>query len=125
MPKLLLVDDNEANCDMLSRRLNRKGYSVLIAGDGQAGIDLAQTDKPDVILMDVTLPVLDGIEAARRLKSDPDTNRIPIIALTAHAMEADRRKALEAGFDDFDTKPIDFARLTGKIQALLERTPVA
>jgi CheY-like chemotaxis protein len=121
MTKLLLVDDNELNCDMLKRRLCRKGYDVVVAVDGQAGVDLAHSEKPDVILMDMTLPVLDGTEAVRRLKSDAGTHGIPVIALTAHAMEADRTKALAAGFDDYDTKPVDFARLIGKIQMVLDK----
>src|SRR5438552_7180756 len=123
MPKLLLVEDNEMNRDMLSRRLQRKGYEVTIAVDGQQGLDLAQAQKPDLILMDMSLPVIDGWEATRRLKSDDATRAIPVIALTAHAMAGDRDKALEAGCDDYDTKPVEFTRLLGKIQALLGKRP--
>jgi two-component system, cell cycle response regulator DivK len=119
MPKILLVEDNEMNRDMLSRRLERKGYAVLIAADGGQGIAMAQRELPDLILMDLDLPVVDGWEAARQLKSAPATQSIPIIALTAHAMSGDREKALEAGCNDYDTKPVEFARLLGKIQALL------
>lgn len=117
--KILLVEDNEMNRDMLSRRLQRKGYDVLIATDGAAGIESATTESPDLILMDMSLPVVDGWEATRRLKADENTSRIPVIALTAHAMSGDREKALEAGCDDYDTKPIELPRLLGKIEALL------
>ncbi len=123
MPKLLLVDDNETNCDMLTRRLTKKGYEVTVAHDGMSAIQMAQGGQPDVILMDLTLPVLDGAEATRRLKADNATHRIPVIALTAHAMEGDRKTALQAGFDDYDTKPVDIARLLQKIADLLSRTP--
>ncbi len=116
---ILLVEDNEMNRDMLSRRLARRGYAVMIAVDGQSGVELAQSRTPDLILMDMSLPVLDGWEATRRLKADAATGKIPIIALTAHAMSSDREKALEAGCDDYDTKPIDMPRLLGKIEALL------
>ena len=119
MPKLLLVEDNEMNRDMLSRRLQRKGYEVLLAIDGQQGVDLAKAQAPDLILMDMSLPVIDGWEATRRLKADDATRAIPVIALTAHAMTGDRDKALEAGCDDYDTKPVEFPRLLAKIQALL------
>lgn len=119
MPKILLVEDNEMNRDMLSRRLERKGFHVLIAVDGEKGVSMAQTDKPDLILMDMSLPVLDGWEATKRLKADPETQAIPIIALTAHAMAGDRDKALEAGCNDYDTKPIEFSRLLGKMEGLL------
>ena len=119
MPKILLVEDNEMNRDMLSRRLERKGFQVLIAVDGEKGVSMAQTDKPDLILMDMSLPVLDGWEATKQLKADPATQSIPIIALTAHAMAGDRDKALEAGCDDYDTKPIEFTRLLGKMEGLL------
>ena len=119
MPKILLVEDNEMNRDMLSRRLERRGYQVFIAVDGQQGVDMAQTETPDLILMDMSLPVLDGWEATRQLKADPQTGSIPVIALTAHAMAGDRAKALEAGCDDYDTKPVEFPRLLAKIQALL------
>ncbi len=119
MTKILLVEDNEMNRDMLGRRLQRRGYEVIIAVDGAPGVSMAQRDAPDVILMDMSLPVLDGWEATRRLKSAPETQAIPIIALTAHAMSGDREKALEAGCDDYDTKPIEFTRLLAKIEALL------
>lgn len=119
MPRLLLVEDNEMNRDMLSRRLLKRGYEVLLAEDGGVGVARAQADRPDLILMDMSLPVLDGWEATRRLKADPDTRAIPIIALTAHAMAGDEAKAREAGCDDFDTKPVDFVRLLGKIEAFL------
>ena len=121
MPKILLVEDNEMNRDMLSRRLEKRGFEVVIAVDGQAGVNAARESRPDLILMDMSLPVMDGWEAARTLKAADDTRPIPIIALTAHAMSGDREKALEAGCDDFDTKPIDLARLLGKIEAFLPR----
>jgi two-component system, cell cycle response regulator DivK len=119
MAKILLVEDNEMNRDMLARRLERRGYQVVIALDGEQGVQLAQTETPDLILMDMSLPVLDGWEATRRLRALPATQAIPIIALTAHAMAGDREQALQAGCDDYDSKPIEFARLSGKIQALL------
>jgi CheY-like chemotaxis protein len=119
MPKILLVEDNEMNRDMLSRRLQRRGYEVVIAADGQEGVALAQSEAPALILMDMSLPVLDGWEATRQLKSSPATRAIPVIALTAHAMSGDREKAMEAGADDFDTKPVDLERLLEKIAALL------
>jgi two-component system cell cycle response regulator DivK len=119
MPKILLVEDNEMNRDMLSRRLARKGYQVVLALDGQSGLEMTQTEVPDLVLMDMSLPVLDGWEATRRLKSDPATRHIPVIALTAHAMSSDREKALEAGCDDYDTKPVEMPRLLTKIEALL------
>ncbi len=122
MAKILLVEDNEMNRDMLSRRLDRRGYEVVIALDGESGVEMAQMHLPDLVLMDMSLPVLDGWEATRRLKVDPTTKHIPIIALTAHAMSGDREKALEAGCDDYDTKPVELARLLGKIEALLART---
>lgn len=121
MPKILLIEDNEMNRDMLSRRLQRKGHEVLIAVDGIQGVELAQTQNPDLILMDMSLPVLDGWEATQQLKGLPETSSIPIIALTAHAMAGDREKCLEVGCDDYDTKPVEFSRLLGKIQALLEK----
>lgn len=120
MTKILLVEDNEMNRDMLSRRLTRKGYEVLIAVDGQEGVAMAQSEAPDLILMDMSLPVLDGWEATRRLKAAPETQSIPIIALTAHAMAGDREQALAAGCDDYDAKPIEFQRLLGKIEAFLK-----
>jgi two-component system cell cycle response regulator DivK len=119
MSKILLVEDNEMNRDMLSRRLQRKGYEVVLALDGQSGVELSQTQAPDLILMDMSLPVLDGWEATRRLKTDASTRHIPIIALTAHAMSSDREKAIEAGCDDYDTKPVELPRLLAKIVALL------
>ncbi|MCI0459916.1 MAG: response regulator [Gemmataceae bacterium] len=119
MPRLLLVEDNEMNRDMLSRRLQRKGYEIILALDGQQGIDLAREHRPDLILMDMSLPVVDGWEATRRLKAEEATKGIPVIALTAHAMAGDRAKALEAGCDDYDTKPIELANLLSKIEALL------
>ena len=119
MTKVLLVEDNEMNRDMLSRRLIRRGFQVVFAADGQHGLDLARSEKPDIILMDMSLPVIDGWEATRQLKADPTTSAIPIIALTAHAMSEDREKALAAGCDDYDTKPIELPRLVAKIDALL------
>ena len=116
--KILLVEDNEMNRDMLSRRLLRRGYEVVFAMDGQEAVDKAKSEAPALILMDMGLPVIDGWEATRRIKGDPATADIPVIALTAHAMAADRDKCLEAGCDDFDTKPVDIARLVGKIEAL-------
>ena len=121
MVKLLLVEDNEMNRDMLSRRLARKGYEVAMALDGEQGVAMARSEAPALILMDMSLPVMDGWDAARRLKSDHATRSIPIIALTAHAMADDKQKALDAGCDDYDTKPIDFPRLQGKIEALLSK----
>ena len=121
MAKILLVEDNELNRDMLSRRLARRGYEVVIAIDGQQGIDRAASDNPDLILMDLSLPVIDGWTATRQIKGNPDTGRIPVIALTAHAMAGDRERALEAGCDDYDSKPVELDRLIGKIQALLGR----
>ena len=119
MHTILLVEDNEMNRDMLSRRLERKGYQVVLAVDGQSGVELAGTEAPDLVLMDMSLPVLDGWEATRRLKADPATAHLPVIALTAHAMSGDRERAIAAGCDDYDTKPIELARLLGKIEALL------
>jgi two-component system cell cycle response regulator DivK len=117
--KILVVEDNELNRDMLSRRLQRRGYEVIIAVDGQEGVALAQTEVPDLILMDMSLPALDGWEATRQLKAAPGTKSIPIIALTAHAMSGDRDQALEVGCDDYDTKPIEMSRLLAKVEALL------
>jgi CheY-like chemotaxis protein len=119
MPKILLVEDNEMNRDMLSRRLMRLGYQVELALDGLSGVEMTRTRAPDLVLMDMSLPVLDGWEATRRLKADVETRHIPIIALTAHAMSSDRDRALEAGCDDYDTKPIDLPRLLEKVEALL------
>ena len=121
MPKILLVEDNEMNRDMLSRRLQRRGYEVVIATDGEEGIAKARTEMPSLILMDMSLPVLDGWEASRRLKAATETRSIPILAITAHAMSGDWHKAIEAGCDDYDTKPIEFPRLLKKIQALLKQ----
>src|SRR5262245_15135163 len=121
MAKILLVEDNEMNRDMLSRRLQRRGFEVVIAVDGGEGLTMAQSEAPDLILMDMSLPVLDGWEATRQLKASAQTKHIPVIALTAHAMASDREKALEAGCDDYDTKPIELPRLLGKIDALLAR----
>lgn len=122
MAKILLVEDNEMNSDMLSRRLQRKGYNVVLAVDGEEGVAKARSETPDVILMDMSLPRIDGWEATRQLKADTSTCRIPIIALTAHAMATDEQKAREAGCDDFDTKPIELPRLLEKIEAQLQRT---
>ena len=119
MSKILLVEDNEMNRDMLSRRLQRKGYEVVIAVDGEEGVARARSEQPELILMDMSLPGKDGWTAAREIKGDAALRAIPIIALTAHAMAGDRDKALEAGCDDYDTKPVEFARLLGKIEALL------
>ena len=122
MPKVLLVEDNEMNRDMLSRRLERKGYEVVMAFDGEAGVRMAGECNPDIILMDMSLPIIDGWEATRRVKAEPTTQNIPVIALTAHAMSGDREKALEAGCDDYDTKPIELPRLLGKMEELLTRS---
>jgi CheY-like chemotaxis protein len=119
MTTILIVEDNEMNRDMLSRRLERAGYTVLIAIDGETGIEVARSSGPDLILMDMSLPVVDGWEATRRIKADAQLKHIPVIALTAHAMASDREKALEAGCDDYDTKPIELPRLLGKMETLL------
>ncbi len=121
MSKILLVEDNEMNRDMLSRRLLRRGYEVVIAVDGASGVAMAQSEAPDLILMDMSLPILDGWEATRRLKAASATQHIPVVGLTAHAMSGDRNKALEAGCDDYDTKPIELPRLLSKIELLLVR----
>ena len=121
MTKILLVEDNEMNRDMLSRRLERKGYAIAIAVDGQQAVDMATSETPALILMDMSLPVFDGWEATRRIKADEATRGIPIIALTAHAMQGDEQKAKEAGCDDFDTKPVELPRLLEKIEAQLKR----
>jgi two-component system cell cycle response regulator DivK len=123
MPRILLVEDNDMNRDMLSRRLVRNGYEVFLAMDGRQGVDMAFSERPDLILMDLSLPVIDGWEATRRIKANDATRRIPVIALTAHAMAGDREKAIEVGCEDFDTKPVEISRLLGKIAALLK--PVA
>jgi CheY-like chemotaxis protein len=121
MTKILLVEDNEMNRDMLSRRLIRKGYEVVMALDGRQAVEMAAGENPDLIIMDMSLPVIDGWEATRQVKAAPATRAIPVIALTAHAMAGDREKAIEAGCDDYDTKPIDLPRLLGKIASLLKR----
>jgi CheY-like chemotaxis protein len=121
MAKILLVEDNEMNRDMLSRRLQRKGFSVVMAEDGRQGVTMALSETPDLILLDMSLPLLDGWEVARRIKGDPQTRSIPVIALTAHAMSGDREKALEAGCDEYDTKPVEFSRLITKIEAILTK----
>jgi len=121
MTRILIVEDNEMNRDMLSRRLTRKGYAISLAVDGGVGVEMAVAEKPDLILMDMSLPVIDGWEATRRVKANPETKHIPVIALTAHAMAGDRDKTIEAGCDDYDTKPIDMPRLLSKIDAQLER----
>jgi two-component system cell cycle response regulator DivK len=123
MPKILLVEDNEMNRDMLSRRLIRNGYEVSIAVDGQQGAEMALSERPDLILMDMSLPVIDGWEATRLIKANDATRSIPVIALTAHAMAGDREKAMEVGCEDYDTKPVEISRLLGKIAALLK--PIA
>lgn len=124
MPKILLVEDNEMNRDMLSRRLQRKGYEVVIATDGEQGVEMARSEQPDLILMDMSLPVLDGWEATRAIKASPQIHTVPVIALTAHAMAGDQEKCVAAGCDDYDTKPVDLARLLVKIETLLDRTAV-
>ena len=123
MPKILLVEDNEMNRDMLSRRLEKRGYTLVMAVDGGEGVAKARSELPDLILMDMSLPVLDGWDATKQVKGDDATKHIPVIALTAHAMESDRQKALEAGCDDFDTKPVELARLLTKIEELLKKFP--
>ena len=119
--KILYVEDNDDNVYVVKNRLGRAGYTVVVASDGEQGVAMAATENPDLILMDLRLPVLDGWEATRRLKASPETQRIPVIALSAHAMSGDREKALQAGCEDYETKPIDFSRLHGKIDALLQR----
>ena len=119
MAKVLLVEDNEMNRDMLSRRLIRRGFQVVFAMDGQQGVDLARSERPDIILMDMSLPVIDGWEATRRVKADDATRSVPVIGLTAHALAGDREKAIEAGCDDYDTKPVELDRLIGKIERLI------
>ena len=119
MTKVLVVEDNEMNRDMLSRRLTRRGFQVIFAVDGQQGVELARSERPDIILMDMSLPVMDGWEATRRVKSSDATRSVPVIGLTAHAMAGDREKAIEAGCDDYDTKPVELERLIGKMERLL------
>ncbi len=123
MAKILLVEDNELNRDMLSRRLVRNGHTVVLAVDGEQGVAMAISEAPDIVLMDMSLPVLDGWAATRKLRADPATRAIPVIALTAHAMAGDREKALDAGCNDYDTKPVELPRLLGKIAALLHQAP--
>ena len=123
MPKILLVEDNEMNRDMLSRRLQRRGFVVLLAVDGEQGVSMAEAEQPELILMDMSLPVLDGWEATRRLKSSPTTRHIPVIALTAHAMKSDEEKCRQAGCDDFDIKPVELDRLLEKMQTQLTKKP--
>jgi len=125
MPKILLVEDNEMNLDMLSRRLERRGYAIVIAMDGAQGVNLAKAENPDLILMDMSLPVMDGWEATRRIKADSAVQHIPIIALTAHAIAGDREKALAAGCDEYESKPVKFPRLLAKIQQFLGEEPDA
>ena len=125
MTRILYVEDNDDNIYMLTRRLRRKGYDVVVATDGEKGVEMALSAEPSLILMDLSLPVVDGWEAARRIKSAPETRNIPIVALSAHAMEGDRESAIAAGCDDYDTKPVDFARLLAKIETLLSKGPGA
>jgi len=123
MTKLLIVEDNDENWDMLSRRLQRRGYEAVRAADGLRAVEMAASERPDLILMDVNLPLLDGLEATRRIKGQPETGGIPIIALTAHAMAGDRERALEAGADDYHTKPVELPRLLEQLEALLGAAP--
>lgn len=123
MAKVLLIEDNEMNRDILFRRLSRRGYVVVFAVDGQQGVEMARSEKPDIILMDMSLPIIDGWEATRRVKSDNAIRDVPVIGLTAHAMTGDREKALEAGCDDYDTKPVELDRLISKIERLLSQRP--
>ncbi len=125
MAKVLLIEDNEMNRDMLSRRLIKRGYEVVMAIDGQQGIDMAVSEKPDLILLDMSLPVVDGWEAAKQIKANPLSAKAPLIALTAHAMAADRERAISAGCDDFDTKPVELPRLLGKMETLLKARGIA
>ena len=125
MPKILLVEDNEMNRDMLSRRLQRRGYAVVIAQDGEQGLALARSEEPDLILMDISLPAMDGWQVTRLLKANQSTSHIPVIALTAHAMASDRQKAFETGCDDYDTKPVEIDRLSEKIENLLVEKKVS
>ena len=121
MPRLLIADDNEQNRDMLSRRLQRRGFDVLVAHDGRAAVQMARAERPDLILMDMNMPHVDGWEATRQIKAQPDVAGVPVIGLTAHAMEGDRERALEAGCADYHTKPVDFSRLMAQIEALLQQ----
>jgi CheY-like chemotaxis protein len=122
MPRLLIADDNEQNRDMLSRRLQRRGFDVLLANDGRAAVEMARAEKPDLILMDMNMPQLDGWEATRQIKAEPEVAAVPVIGLTAHALEGDRERALEAGCTEYHTKPVDFPKLMAQIEALLQRT---
>jgi two-component system cell cycle response regulator DivK len=122
-PRILLVEDNEMNRDMLSRRLQKKGFEVICASDGETAVEITRTQKPDLVVMDLSLPILDGWEATRRIKADPTTHTIPVLVLTAHAMAADRERALAAGCDDYDTKPVEMARLLDKIERLVGAKP--
>ena len=121
MPRILLADDNEQNRDLLSRRLQRRGYDVLLAHDGRAAVDMARAERPDLILMDMNMPQLDGWEATRQIKADPNVAAVPVIGLTAHALEGDRERAIEAGCADYHTKPVDFPKLLSQIESLLQR----
>lgn len=121
MPKILIIEDNEENSDSLARRLKRRGFEVLIAGDGKAGVQMAMTEKPDLILMDMNMPELDGWEATQQIKSAPETANLHVIALTAHALSGDRDRALKAGCADYHTKPVDFPKLLAQIEALLQK----
>jgi two-component system, cell cycle response regulator DivK len=121
--KILVVEDNEMNRDMLSRRLQRKGYEVVLATNGAEGVEMTLSERPDLILMDMSLPVLDGWQATRQIKTNPETQTIPIVALTAHALAGDREKSIQAGCDEYETKPVDFPRLLGKIKSFLEKEP--
>jgi CheY-like chemotaxis protein len=123
MPRLLIVEDNEENRDALSRRLQRRGFEVLLAADGKAGVEMAKTEKPDLILMDMNMPELDGWEATRQIKAEESISQLPVIGLTAHAMPGDRERALGAGCADYHTKPVDFAKLLAQIEAILHRKP--
>ncbi len=123
MAKILVVEDNEMNRDMLSRRLQRKGYEVVLATNGAEGVEMTLSERPDLILMDMSLPVLDGWQATRQIKTNPETQTIPIVALTAHALAGDREKSIQAGCDEYETKPVDFPRLLGKIKSFLEKEP--
>jgi two-component system, cell cycle response regulator DivK len=120
MPRILVVEDNEENRDALSRRLQRRGFEVLFAADGKAGVEMSKTEKPDLVLMDMNMPELDGWEATRQIKADPAAQNIPVIALTAHAMTGDRERALEAGCTDYHTKPVEFPKLLAQIEAILQ-----
>jgi two-component system cell cycle response regulator DivK len=121
MPRILIIEDNEENRDALARRLQRRGYDVVMAGDGQQGVEMAKSEKPDLILMDMNMPVLDGWRASQLVRADPETRELPIIGLTAHALAGDREKALQAGCSDYHTKPVDFPRLLAQIEALIRK----